>query len=81
MESSTPHRNDPNTPIHISAHDVELIRYRDNRTILVFKLLDGGEIQGAIRWFDERVVRIVRDDRSEVTLYHQAISYYYQLPR
>ena len=81
MESATTHRNDPNTPIHISAHEIELIKFRDNRTPLIFKLLGDVEIQGAIRWFDERVIRIVKDDRSEVTVYHHAIAYYSQLPR
>jgi len=81
MESSIPHRNDPNTPVHISAHEIELIKFRDNRTPLIFKLLGSGEIQGAIRWFDDRVIRVVRDDRTEITLYHHAIAYYEQQPR
>jgi sRNA-binding regulator protein Hfq len=81
MESSTSHRVEPLAPPHVSPHAVELIRYRDNRTPLIFKLVTGDEFRGAIRWFDDTAIRIVQEDRSEVTLYQQAIAYFRQQPR
>lgn len=81
MESSMSNRGEPlNTP-HVSAHAVELIRYRDNRTPLIFKLVTGNEFRGAIRWFDDTVIRIVQEDRSEVTLYQHALAYFFQQPK
>jgi sRNA-binding regulator protein Hfq len=78
METS---RSDTLNTTHVSAHAVELIRYRDNRTQLIFKLITGEEFTGALRWFDDTVLRIVQEDRSEVTLYQHAIAYFRQQPR
>jgi len=60
----------------ISLREVELIKYRDNRTALVVKLLSGEALEGAIRWYDDQAVRLVQADRTEVTVYLQAIAYY-----
>ncbi len=60
----------------ISLREVELIKYRDNRTALVVKLLSGETLEGAIRWYDDQAVRLVQADRTEVTVYLQAIAYY-----
>ena len=61
----------------ISLREVELIKYRDNRTALVVKLLSGETLEGAIRWYDDQAVRLVQADRTEVTVYLQAIAYYH----
>ena len=60
----------------ISLREVELIKDRDNRTALVVKLLSGETLEGAIRWYDDQAVRLVQADRTEVTVYLQAIAYY-----
>ena len=60
----------------ISLREVELIKYRDNRTALVVKLLSGETLEGAIRWYDAQAVRLVQADRAEVTVYLHAIAYY-----
>lgn len=60
----------------ISAREIELIKFRDNRTPLTVKLTTGEELLGAIRWYDERAIRLVMADRSEITVYMQAIAYY-----
>lgn len=60
----------------IALHEIELIKYRDNRTPLVVKLLTGETLEGAIRWYDDRAMRLVLADRSEITLCRQAIAYY-----
>lgn len=81
MDSFSPQRSDPGTTTHISAHEVDLIRYRDNRTPLYFKLMTGDEFRGAIRWYDELAIRIVQDDRTEVVIYQHAVAFYYQIPK
>lgn len=60
----------------ISPREVELIKYRDNRTPLQVKLVTGETLEGAIRWYDNRAMRLVQSDRSEITVYLQAIAYY-----
>ncbi|BDI28272.1 hypothetical protein CCAX7_003230 [Capsulimonas corticalis] len=64
----------------ISSREVELIKFRDGRTNLQVKLLSGEEFIGAIRWYDDRAIRLVQDDRSEVTIYLNAVAYYRSLP-
>lgn len=60
----------------ISPREVEMIKFRDNRTALTVTLLDGQTLEGAIRWYDDRALRLVQADRSEVTVYLHAIAYY-----
>ncbi|MEO7716987.1 MAG: hypothetical protein ABIY70_12360 [Capsulimonas sp.] len=64
----------------ISSREVELIKFRDSRTNLQVKLLSGDEFIGAIRWYDDRAIRLVQDDRSEVTIYLNAVAFYRSLP-
>lgn len=70
------HRSSSEVDGRISHREVELIKFRDNRTVLVFTLLSGETFLGAIRWYDDRALRIVQDDRSEVTIHLAVISYY-----
>ncbi len=60
----------------VSPREVELIKYRDNRTALTVTLLSGETLEGAVRWYDEMAVRLVLPDRSEVTVYLHAIATY-----
>jgi len=60
----------------ISPREVDLIKYRDNRTVLIVTLLNGEIMEGAVRWYDEYALRLVQADRSEVTLYLHAVAYY-----
>jgi len=64
----------------ISPREVELIKYRDNRTALTVTLLQGETLEGAIRWYDEMALRLVLSDRSEVTVYLHAIATYRARP-
>ena len=65
----------------VSYYEVDLIKSRDSHTALRFKLSNGDIIEGAIRWFDERALRIVRPDRTEVTVYMHAIIYFENMPK
>ncbi len=60
----------------ISPREVDLIKYRDNRTALVVTLLNGETIEGAVRWYDDQALRLVQADRTEVTVYLHAVAYY-----
>lgn len=54
----------------------EMIRYRDERRVLTFSLLSGGEIEGSVRWFDAATIHIVDSERNELTLFKHAIQHY-----
>lgn len=60
----------------IPPREAEIIKYRDNRTALQVKLITGETLEGAIRWYDDRALRLVQADRTEITVYFQAIAYY-----
>jgi len=64
----------------ISPREAELIKYRDNRTPLIVKLMTGEALEGAIRWYDTKALRLIQSDRSEMTVYLQAIAYYKPRP-
>ena len=60
----------------VSPREVELTKYRENRTPLTITLVSGQTIEGAVRWFDPMAIRLVQSDRAEVTVYLHAIAYY-----
>ncbi len=60
----------------IAPHEVELIKYRTGKTTLQFRLSNSELFEGKIRWYDDYAIRIVLEDKSEVTLLRQAILYY-----
>jgi sRNA-binding regulator protein Hfq len=69
--------NSPGRPEErIALSEIELIKYRDNRTALVVQLITGEALEGAIRWYDDRALRLVQADRTEITVFMQAIAYY-----
>ena len=69
-------RGMPRADDRISPREVELIKYRDNRTSLVVTLSSGETLEGAIRWYDDHALRLVQADRNEVTVYLHAVAYY-----
>ncbi|MGI4789893.1 MAG: Hfq-like protein [Janthinobacterium lividum] len=60
----------------LSPREVELIKYRDNRTMIAVTLMNGETMEGAIRWHDHMALRMVQADRTEVTISLHAIAYY-----
>lgn len=69
-------RGVPRPDERISPREVELIKYRDNRTLLAVTLMNGETVEGAIRWYDHLALRLVQADRSELTVHLHAIAYY-----
>jgi sRNA-binding regulator protein Hfq len=65
----------------IPQHEIELIKFRDSHTTLLFKLVNGDTLEGAIRWYDDQAIRLVQSDRSEITLFRRAIAFYQSQPR
>lgn len=63
-------------PDHISHSDAQLIRFRDERKTLVFTLVNGTQIEGAVRWFDHQTYHLVQADRTEMTVLKHAVLYY-----
>ena len=66
----------PDREERIAPHEVELIKYRTAKMTLQFKLLTGELIEGKIVWYDETSIRIIQEDKSELTLFRQHLVYY-----
>ena len=64
----------------VQRHTAELIRARDERRALVFTLVNGNVLEGAVRWFDDDAVCIVNGDRDEITVFKHAILHYQAKP-
>ncbi len=60
----------------------ELNKYKKDKRLLQFKLMDGEEIQGRVNWFDNFNIGISaadKEDVKEMTILKHAIAYYYPL--
>ena len=64
----------------ILLHTAELIKFRDERKVLLFILTNGETIEGTIRWFDEQTIHLVAADRSEITVFKHALTQYSAKP-
>ncbi|HEY3331764.1 MAG TPA: hypothetical protein VGK19_17165 [Capsulimonadaceae bacterium] len=69
-------QNDSKGGYSVSPREVEMIRFRDGKVPVTFKLMTDEEIEGVILWFDNISVHIVQDDLSEVTVMNNVISMY-----
>ena len=66
----------PDREERIAPHEIELIKYRTGNTKLQFKLSTGELLEGKIRWYDDSAIRIIQEDKSEITILRQALVYY-----
>ncbi len=48
------------------------------RTNLIFVLQDGEEIKGAIEWYDQEALKIIRQDAPNLVLLRHNIKYFYK---
>ena len=60
----------------ISQREVEMIRFRDGKTPVQFKLMTDEVIEGIVLWFDDYAVHIVDADGIESTIMLNVVSYY-----
>jgi len=60
----------------VSPREVELIRFRDGKVNVQFKLMTDEVIEGTVAWFDNLSVHIVQPDQEEVTIMLNVISMY-----
>jgi hypothetical protein len=60
----------------IAPNEIELIKYRTGQTSIQFRLVTGELLEGKIHWYDEQAIRIVLEDKSEITILRRALAYY-----
>jgi hypothetical protein len=60
----------------VSPREVELIRFRDARCPVAFKLMTDEVIEGLVVWYDDISVHVVMPDKSELTIMNNVISTY-----
>jgi len=66
----------PDREERIAPNEIELIKYRTGKTTLQFRLVTGELLEGKIRWYDDMAIRIILEDKSEITVLRQALVYY-----
>ena len=74
MEGAMASSSDRNVQILLSA--AEMIKFRDTRKVLQFTLRNGQILEGAVRWYDAEAFHIVTDDRTELTIFKNAVLFY-----
>jgi sRNA-binding regulator protein Hfq len=69
---SGPARPDP----YVSPREIELVKYRTEKTPLRIRLVTGEEIEGVITWYDDRAIGVAPVGREGMTVYLNAVAYY-----
>ena len=59
----------------ITSSEIEILQYRDEKTPLRIKLLNGEEIMGMALWYDGRALHVASNNRA-ITIPMSAIAYY-----
>jgi len=60
----------------VGPREVELIRFRDGKMPVQFKLMTDEVIEGVIQWYDDLSVHVVCPDGDELTIMFNVISLY-----
>lgn len=72
MDFGTERRDRP-MPVQISS--AQMIRFRDEHRVLTFTLVNGTQIEGDVKWFDDLSYHVATAD-GEITLLRHAVLYY-----
>jgi hypothetical protein len=60
----------------IAPNEIDLIKYRSSKTTVQFGLINSEHFEGKIVWYDGLAIKIIRADKSEVTILRRALAWY-----
>jgi sRNA-binding regulator protein Hfq len=60
----------------VSPREMELRKFRESRVKVKFCLMTDEVIEGAVAWYDEHAVHVVKSETSEVTILFNVVSTY-----
>ena len=71
----------PPPPYKTHAENYYYIKQMNNRTPMVFELIDGKIFNGKIEWYDVKCIKIKTDDDNNYVVFKHFIKYMYKDPK
>lgn len=73
-------RKKPPPPYKTHAENYYYIKQMNNRTPMVIELINSEVFKGKIEWYDERCIKIKKDDDNTLLIFKHTIKYMYKDP-
>ncbi len=67
-------------PYRTHAESYYYVKQMNNKTVLVIELTDGTSINGSIEWYDEKCLKIKKDDGNNIILFKHFIKFIHKAP-
>ena len=67
-------------PYRTNAESYYYVKQMGNKTSLIIQMIDDTSITGTIEWYDERCLKIKKDDGSNVILFKHFIKFIHKAP-
>ena len=73
-------RRKPPPPYKTHAENYYYIKQMNNRTPMVIELVNGEKLTGKIEWYDEKCIKIKKQDDNTLIIFKHFIKYLYKDP-
>jgi sRNA-binding regulator protein Hfq len=80
QKSNQEGRHKPPPPYKTHAENYYYIKQMNNRTQLVFELLGGEVLKGMLDWYDEKCLKVKKQDGGTLIVFKSQIKYIYKNP-
>jgi len=70
----------PPPPYRTNAESYYYVKQMGNKTLLIIEMIDDSSITGTIEWYDERCLKIKKDDGSNIILFKHFIKFIHKAP-
>ncbi|MEN8154725.1 MAG: hypothetical protein ABFR75_11965 [Acidobacteriota bacterium] len=67
-------------PYRTHAESYYYVKQMNNRTMLVIELIDSTSVKGTIEWYDDKCLKIKKDDGSNIILFKHFIKFIHKAP-
>jgi len=67
-------------PYRTHAESYYYVKQMNNKTMLVIELLDKTSVKGTIEWYDDKCLKIKKDDGSNIILFKHFIKFIHKAP-
>ncbi len=68
-------RKKPPPPYRTHAENYYYVKQMNNKTMLIIELIDDTRIKGCIEWYDERCLKIKKEDGDNIILFKHYIKF------
>ncbi len=62
-------------PYQTHSENYYYLKQSNNKVPIIVKMIDGEEIKGFIEWYDEKVIKIKRENQPNLLIFKTAIKY------